>query len=139
MKKLTLSLMIFLVTLVAHSQPLPDSVIVKYKAAKTEKEKGNCLLNHFKQQSLIDIRTKTDILSLKTWFGKQNDLTGRDYTDLGLARVLESSGDYPAALALLFSVLPEFENRKDSFGIWNTYNTIGGTYMAAKDYNQAAI
>ena len=39
----------------------------------------------------------------------------------------------------MFSTLSQFENRKDSFGIWNDDVTIGGTYRAAKDYNQAAI
>ena len=122
----------------AHSQPLPDSIVAKYKTAKADKEKGDCLLKYFKTQSLTDTKTKAGILSLKTWFGKQNDEVGKDYTNLGLAIILENNGDYPAALDLLFSTLARFENRKDSFGLLRTYGIIGATYMAAKDYNQAA-
>jgi len=137
--KLIFSLTIFFIAIIGNGQTLPESVILTYKNAKTDKDKGICLLNYFKKQSLTDTRTKTDLLLLKTWFGKQNDRIGRDYTNLCLALILQKSGDYPAALDLLFSTLSQFENRKDSFGIWNDYITIGGTYMAAKDYNQAAI
>ena len=44
---------------------MPDSVIAKYKAAKTDKEKGNCLITYFKKQSLTDAKTKADILLLE--------------------------------------------------------------------------
>ena len=137
MKKITFCLFLFLCAGVANGQPLPDSVIVRYNAAKTDKEKGNNLLNYFKKLPLTDAKRKTDLLLLKTWFERQNDNAGKNYTNLGLALTLTKSGDYPASLDLLFSTLPQFENQKDSFGIWNTYNTIETTYWAAKDYIQA--
>ncbi len=138
MKKLTLCLLLFSCALNAYNQPLPDSTKVKYYAAKADKEKGKCLLDYFRGQVLNDTKTKANILLLKSWFEKQNDNTGINYTNLGLAMILEKNGDFPGSLNLLFSVLPQFEQRKDSFGIFNTYRIIGATYMSAKDYEQAA-
>ena len=138
MKKLLLCLTIFSAGISAYSQPLPDSILVQYQTAKTGREKGICLLNYLKKQSLTDTATKAHILSLKTWFEKQHDDAGKDYTNLALARMLQISGDYPAALDLSFATLPQFENRNDSFGLQNTYATIGATYMGAKDYEQSA-
>src|SRR4051812_37194662 len=106
MKKLLLWLMILATGLTAHSQPLPDSVIAQYQAAKSDRGKGQCLLNYFKNQSVTDTAIKAHILSLKTWFERQHDDAGKDYTNLALARILQNSGDYPAALDLLFSTLP---------------------------------
>lgn len=138
MKKIAFCLFLFFCAKVANSQPLPDSVFVKYKAAKTDKEKGATLLGYIKKQSVTNTKTKEDVLVLKSWFEKQHDEVGKNYTSLGLAYTLTKSGDDPAALDLLFSILPHFENRKDSFGIWNTYSTIGSTYMSARDYIKAA-
>ncbi|HEU0228017.1 MAG TPA: hypothetical protein VFQ86_09775 [Arachidicoccus soli] len=137
-KTITFCFSFFFYVQIACSQPLDNIVITKYNTAKTDEEKGDCLLKYFRAQSLTDTKTKADILSLKTWFSKQNDEIGKDYTNLVLATILKNSGDYPAALDLLFSTLTHFENRKDSFGLSKTYNIIGDTYMAAEDYNQAA-
>jgi tetratricopeptide (TPR) repeat protein len=136
----TIPCFLFLCSLAAfaHGQPWPDSVRIKYIAAKTDKEKGYQLMSYIKRQPLTDTGTKADILRLKTWFELQQDEIGINYTNLGLAYTLTKSGDYPAALDLLFSALPKFEKRKDSFGIWNIYNIIGATYMGAKDYMKAA-
>ena len=138
MKKLTICLMFFSCTLNSYSQPLPDSTKVKYYAAKADKEKGKCLLDYFGSQVLNDTKTKADILLLKGWFEKQHDDAGKNYTNIGLAWILETNGDFPGSLNLLFSVLPKFEQRKDSFGIFNTYGIIARTYMSTKDYVQAA-
>jgi len=138
MKKIIITLILFSFSIAANTQPLPDSIKEKYSAAKTDKEKGNCLMDYFKRQSLTDTKTKAGILLLKSWFEKQKDNVGINYTNIGLAMILESNGDFPGSLNLSFSVLPQFEQRKDSFGIFNTYHLIGGTYMSAKDYVQAA-
>lgn len=137
MKKLITCLMFFSCTLNSYSQSLPDSTKAEYYAAKTDKEKGQWLLDYFRQQA-NNTKTKTDILSLKSWFEKQHDDVGTNYTILGLAGILETNGDLPGSLKVLFSVLPKFEERKDSFGIFQTYGIIQTTYMAAKDYVQAA-
>jgi NADH:ubiquinone oxidoreductase subunit 3 (subunit A) len=129
--------MYFSSTLNSYSQTLPDSTKAEYYAAKTDKEKGKCLLIYFRRQA-NNAKTKEDILSLKSWFEKQHDDVGTNYTILGLASILETNGDLPGSLKVLFSVLPKFEERKDSFGIYQTYSIISATYMAAKDYVQAA-
>src|ERR1700712_3248535 len=103
MKQMLFCLSLLFGVQVAFSQPLPDSIVAKYKAAKTEMEKGACLLKYSKTRSLTDPKTKADILLLKTWFEKQNDETGKNYTNLWLAGTLGNNGDYPAALDLLFS------------------------------------
>ena len=136
MKKIIFILSIFCSVSIAYSQPLPDSVKVKYQQAKTDKEKGKCLQDYFKYQTLTV--AKANILELKSWFEKQNDDAGKNYTSLGLAGILEKNGDFPGSLNLLFSVLPQFEQRKDSFGMLNTYILINKTYMSAKDYLHAA-
>ncbi len=138
MKTLTLCLLLFFCALNAYNQPMPDSTKAKYYAAKADKEKGNCLMDYFKHQVLNDTKTKTDILLLKSWFQKQKDNAGTNYTNLGLSMILQKNGDFPGALNMLFSVLPQFEQCKDSFGILNTYMLINSTYMSAKDYLQAA-
>ena len=138
MIKITFCLLLFSCTAIAQGQPLPDSVSVKYKEAKSNKEKGSVLLSFFRKLPVTDAQTKSDVLLLKTWFEKQHDEAGKNYTNLGLSILLTKNGDYPAALDLEFSTLPQFENSKDSFGISNTYYAIGATYLAAKDYLKAA-
>lgn len=136
MKKIIFILSIFCSVSIAYSQPLPDSVKVKYQQAKTDKEKGKCLQDYFKYQTLTV--AKANILELKSWFEKQNDDAGKSYTNLGLAMILQKNGDFPGSLNQLFFALPKFEQRNDSFGILNTYMQISSTYMSAKDYAQAA-
>lgn len=137
MKIIISCLLLFSYTINVYGQPLPDTTKAKYYFAKTDKEKGNCLLDYFKSQ-VNDTKTKTNILLLKSWFDKQNDNVGKNYTNLGLAMMLEKNGDFPGSLNLLFLALPQFEQRKDSLGMLYTYRLIGNTYMSAKDYVQAA-
>lgn len=138
MYKLLFFLVFSLCIFKADSQPLPDSTKAQYSAAKNDNEKGKCLMDYFQHQPLSDTATKRNILLLKSWFQKEKDATGINYTNLGLAEILKSNGDFPGSLNLLFSVLSQFEERKDSFGIQNTYALIEGTYMSAKDYLNAA-
>jgi tetratricopeptide (TPR) repeat protein len=138
MKKITFCLLLFSCVLNAYNQPLPDSIKAQYSAAKNDKEKGECLMNYFKHEPLNDATTKANVLSLKSWFEKQKDDVGKNYTDLCFAKISGNNGDFPGALNLLFSVLPKFEESKDSFGILTTYALIENTYMAAKDYLNAA-
>ena len=80
MKKIFFFLSVFFCLTIAYGQPLPDSVTVKYKLAKTDKEKGNCLMGYFKHQTLND--AKANILVLKNWFEKQNDDAGKSYANI---------------------------------------------------------
>lgn len=138
MKKISLILFAIALYIGAKSQPLPDSIKAKYLAAKTDEQKGECLVSYFKTQSLTDSTANAQALSQLSWFTSQRDEVGKDYTNLRLAKILESKGDFPAALNLLFSILPNFEKRQDSSGLVNVYNAVGGTYMDSKDYVQAA-
>lgn len=122
----------------AYSQPLPDSTKAQYSAASNDNGKGKCLMDYFRQQPLNDTIAKTNVLLLKSWFEKQKDATGENWCNVRLAQILKNNGDFAGSLNLLFSVLPQFEQRKDTFGILNTYDFIVGTYMSAKDYLNAA-
>jgi len=138
MKKILLILFAIALYIGAKSQPLPDSIKTKYMAAKTDEQKGECLLTYLKSLSVNDSITNAQTLSLLGWFASQKDEVGKDYTNLRLAGILASKGDFPAALNLLFSILPNFEKRQDNFGLVYVYNAIGATYMSSKDYVQAA-
>ena len=138
MKRITLLLFAIVLYIGVQSQLLPDSIKTKYLAAKTDEQKAECLVNYFKNQSLTDSNANAHTLSLIGWFASQKDEVGKDYTNLRLAKILESKGDFPAALNLLFSILPNFEKRQDNFGLLYVYNAIGSTYMSSKDYVQAA-
>ena len=122
----------------AYSQPLPDSIKAKYLAAKTDEQKGNHLFSYFSTQLANDSNASKNILALLDWFSKQNDEVGKNYTNIRLSYILTAKGDFPASLNLLFSILPGFDKRKDNYGTGLTYRAIGNTYMAAKDYTQAA-
>lgn len=136
-QRILLLLMLFFFT-GTYSQPLPDSIKAKYHAAKTGEEKGSCLFAYFNTQVATDSNTAANTLALFDWFEKQHDEVGKDYTQVRLSYILTAKGDFPASLNLLFAALPRFEKRKDDFGIGLTYRAIGSTYMAAKDYAQAA-
>jgi tetratricopeptide (TPR) repeat protein len=138
MKKIIISLSLFICATFGYSQPLPDSIKIKYLAAKTDEEKGNCLFSYFSTQLVTDSSTSSNTLALLDWFGKQHDEVGKDYTHVRLSYILTAKGDFPASLNLLFTVLARFEKREDNFGTAQTYRAIGNTYMYAKDYSQAA-
>lgn len=138
MKKIILCLTAIVIATTIYSQSLPDSVLVKYRTADSYADKGKCLIGYLSKLSAIDQKTKSDLLSLKTWFAKQNDLTGVNYTNIQLANVLRVNGDFPASLDLALSTLPQFETQQDSFGIMLTYRTISSTYTSSKEYEKAA-
>lgn len=139
MKKITFLLFAIVLYSGAQSQPLPDSIKTKYLAAKTDLQKGQSLIQYFKTQSVNDSNANAHTLLLLGWFSGQKDEVGKGYANLQLANILSAKGDFPAALNLLFSTLPNFERRQDSFGLVTTYSEIGGTYMSSKDYEQAAL
>jgi len=138
MKPFFLLLFILLLFTGVESQSLPDSIKTKYLAAKTDEQKGQCLVTYLNTLVLTDSITSVNILALLDWFGKQHDEVGKDYTNIRLSYILTTKGDFPAALNLLFPVLSRFEKRNDNFGMALTYRAIGNTYMLAKDYAQAA-
>src|SRR5258705_13951732 len=117
MKKIIVFLSCFCWVTVIYSQPLPDSVSAKYRVAKNDGQKGDCLLTYLSMRSLADSNTTANTLSLVGWFTKQNDQVGADYTNLWLSEYLIYKGDFAASLNILLPLLSRFEKRKDSYAI----------------------
>ena len=108
MKKVIFFLSLFCFAIIAHSQTLPDSVKVKYEAAKTDEEKGRCLDTYLGRASTADSVVTVHALDLLSWFKKQNDIVGADYTELFIANVLAFKSDYSTSLNMALSVLSPF-------------------------------
>jgi hypothetical protein len=138
MNKLLFCLFLFMGLRIAYSQSVSPELLANYRAAKTDKEKGNILFNYINALSGRETNTTDNTLSLLAWFRKQNDEVGLDYTNLLLAIILIGKGDYPGSLNLVFSVLPRFEKREDSLGISKSYAIISAAYFDSKNYEQAA-
>src|SRR5258708_7106127 len=130
-------LLFFAFTVVANGQPLPDSVLIKYKAAGTENEKGKYLFEYLQLNHTSDSSVKKTF-DLSYWFKEHHDEVGADYTDLFIAAIIfYKKNDNGASLKTCFDVLPHFEKRKDNFGIARTYSAISNAYFAAREYEQA--
>ena len=138
MKNIIISLSCFYCVTAVYSQPMPDSISAKYRAAKTDEQKGNYLLNYFNMRTGTDSSITANTLSLLGWFRKQNDEVGADYTNLCLSSILRDKGDFPGSLNILFSILSRFEKRQDSYPVPMLYEQIGRTYMISNEYSQAA-
>lgn len=138
MNRLLFCLFLFIGFRMSYSQSMSPELQVKYRTTKTDHEKGNVLFHYFSSLSDKDSNTTNNILSLLSWFRKQKDEVGLNYTNLWLSRILYVKGDYPGSLNLAFSVLPGFEKRQDSLGISRSYSIISGAYFDSKNYEQAA-
>lgn len=123
--------------IVAFSQPLPDSIKTKYLAAKTDEQKGRCLITYLGNASNADSMVTVQALDLLSWFKKQGDFVGADYTALNIANVLVFKSDYSTSLKMALAILSRFEKRKDNYGIMLSSNVIGIAYLFAKNYEQA--
>ena len=116
---------------------MPDSVMAKYRSAKTDEEKGRCLNTYLVRASTADSIATAHALELFSWFKKQNDESGADYAEVYFADVLDFKGDYSAGLNLALPILSRFEKRKDNYGIMKSNNIIGNAFEFAKNYEQA--
>ncbi len=130
-------LLIFCASLAA-GQPMPDSLMTKYRLAKTDEEKHHFIYQYF-QSSASEEDYKNRVLQLSAWYKKQNDALGADYADAHLADILNNKGDYAASLNLCFSILPRIENRTDKNQINSLYTTIGNAYFFSKNFEQGAF
>jgi hypothetical protein len=137
MKKTFIFYLLFHCAMIAYSQPLPDSVLAKYRSAKTDEEKERCISTYLKTPSSSN-KSSDRILALSSWFKKQNDEVGADYTDLCLSNFLITKGDFSAALKIALPILPRFEKRNDNYGIIASNESISNAYFLAKDYEPAA-
>ena len=137
MKKIIILFFVFCCVTIAFSQPLPDSIKAKYLAAKTDEQKGRFLNTYLGRASTADSMVTVHALDLLSWFKKQNDVVGADYTELFIANVLAFKSDYSTSLNMGLSILSRFEKRKDNYGIMSSNNVIGLAYVFTKNYEQA--
>ncbi len=137
MKNIIIYIVVLCCTTFSYCQPLPDSVMAKYRSAKKDEEKGRFLNTYLVRASTADSIATALTLELFSWFKKQNDEVGADYAELYLADVLDFRGDYSAGLNLALPILSRFEKRKDNYGIMKANNIIGNAFGFAKNYEQA--
>ncbi|MEP6674755.1 MAG: hypothetical protein ABJA78_06360 [Ferruginibacter sp.] len=139
MKIKLIILFTFCFAAIGYSQQMPDSLKAKYDKAKTDEDKGECLIKYLSSIPMTDSNNVKNTLELSSWFKQHHDNVGADYADVLIAGlILVKKSDNAAALKICFDVLPHFENRKDNFGIYKTYNVITAAYFAARSYEEAA-
>ena len=136
MNKPFLTCLFILCCLSLNAQVLPDTLVSQYKSARTDSEKGRKLseyLYSLKGESDQQVHKTLEILS---WFKKENDEIGTNYSELNLARILERSSDYTNSLKYAFSVLSKFEKRNDDYGAMRTLNNIGNAMENSQNIEQ---
>ena len=77
MTRLLLSLLLFMGLRIAYSQSVSPELLANYRAAKTDKDKGNTLFHYFNTLSGKESNMTDNTLSLLAWFRKQNDERGQ--------------------------------------------------------------
>ncbi len=120
------------------AQPLPDSLKIRYNAAKTDSAKGKCLsiyMNTFNGDS----SAWKNIVALIGYFKKNNDQVGEDYVQLFTAFNLSQTGQFNTALNQSLQILSRFEARHDDYGIINAYLRIGDALYFSGDFGQCIM
>jgi signal transduction histidine kinase len=116
----------------AMGQTLPDSVIRKYKAADTKKEKLYSLYDYLdvlQRDTLFFKNTKPIV----TFLESVNDTRSRDFIQLLINDQLSKTGDYATALASTLDIANRFEQNKDTDGILAAYRQLSSSYYYAGD------
>lgn len=121
----------------SFSQPLPDSIIRQYKAAVNNEAKGTLLFNYIGKVVLKDSKDLDKALEIVTYFNRQKDETGSDYTQLSIASWLGIMGDYSTGLETGIPLLSKFEKRSDSFGIITCLKLISVSYNFSQNHAQS--
>ena len=120
------------------AQPLPDSLKIRYNAAKTDSAKGKCLsiyMNTFNGDS----SAWKNIVALIGYFKINNDQVGEDYVQLFTAFNLSQTGQFNTALNQSLQILSRFEARHDDYGIINAYLRIGDALYFSGDFGQCIM
>ena len=120
------------------AQPLPDSLKIRYNAAKTDSEKGKCLsiyMDTFKGDSL----GWKNILALISYFKENNDQVGEDYVQLFTTFNLSQTGQFNTALNQSLQILSRFEERHDEYGIINAYLRIADALYFSREFEQSIM
>jgi tetratricopeptide (TPR) repeat protein len=120
MKKIVFLL---LFPLLSVAQPFPDSTIRSYQAAKTDRAKGDIIIDYSLNVPIPEL--KPHYLNSLAWFKEHGDEVGTGYTQILLAVSAINNCDFVTSLSLLYPALQTFEKRKDEYGIMITYFWIG--------------
>jgi hypothetical protein len=117
-------------------QPLPDSVKILYNKAKTNSDKGECLLPY-----LFSLRNDSSVfktaLELNSYFKSKNDQVGQDYIQLPVISKLAITGDFATALNQSLQILSRFEDRQDNYGVMQAYLQIAIALFYSGDIEQS--
>lgn len=117
-------------------QYLPDSVVLKYRAATSQKDKSSFLWKSL-QDNIFQNDKIEKYLSLQKWFKEQKDETGIDFVQMALAAMINRNGDYTTSLAMSLKALASFEERKDTIGIICALRRVSNCYEFAQNFEQA--
>ncbi len=120
------------------AQPLPDSLKIRYNAAKTDSAKGKCL-SIYMDTFNGDSSSWKNVVALIGYFKKNNDQVGEDYVQLFTAFNLSQTGQFNTALNQSLQILSRFEARHDNYGIMNAYHEIGLALYFSGDFGQCII
>ena len=138
MKKIIPFILLFSICITVQGQSMSNDFTTKYRAAKTDIEKGKFLLAYTSNLSSVDSVYTAKILELLNWCKQQHDVVGVDYISIRLSFILAKKGDCAAALHLLFPIATRFEEQKNNLGMDAAYSAISNAYFASKDYIHAA-
>ncbi|MCC7029028.1 MAG: tetratricopeptide repeat protein [Chitinophagaceae bacterium] len=121
-----------------QAQIVPDSVLVKYSADSNKLKKGRILSKYFN----FDFEGTEDeklamLLKTKLYFESKKEPVGADYCEAFVVSYAWSKGDYAIALEKGLNILPNFESRKDTFGIIQVTNSLAIASSDSKNYTQA--
>lgn len=132
-------LLSFCCTISTYCQPLPDSVLTKYKSFSVQKKQKEFLADYLQHVLYFDNKGIEKGIKLSSFFKKQNDESAADLTMLFVAGKLAESGNYVNALNMSFSILSRFEQRKDTVGLAYSSLSIAYCYNASQNYKQAIV
>ncbi|MEO6489206.1 MAG: tetratricopeptide repeat protein [Ferruginibacter sp.] len=118
------------------SQPLPDSVLSKFKSTATHKSKDDYLWNYLQSLSK-DSNEVTQALRILSYFKDQDDKSSAANTESYIALRLGYKGDYITALNMGLAILADCEKRKDTLGIIHSFQVIHYSFSLANNYEEA--
>lgn len=137
MKKIFITLFLFCCVVTTYSQPIPDSILTKYKSFGTQKEKKEFLVDYLQHVLYFDSKSIEKGIELSSWFKKQNDEAAADFTTLLVAIKLGETGNYTAGLDMSFPILSRFEKQNDTLGIARSLLSISYCYSSSQNYDHA--
>jgi signal transduction histidine kinase len=132
MKKICFLLFCCITCFYIKAQPLPDSVKIILKAAKTDVDKGKIIMRYFDANTDNDTLLR-NLIPLKQYFEEKKDQVIIDYIRLGICRQLSRGAEYADAINELFKLLPRFEQRKDEYGVMTCNKHFSYAYYSAGD------